>query len=682
LLLFSFKSFLAVALALLIGFSAGLPRPYWAVASVYVVAQPLTGALRSKAVFRLLGTVVGGCMAVLLVPPLVNAPELLSLALSVWVGLCLYLSLLDRTPRSYVFMLAGYTAAIIGFPSVNAPQVVFDTAVSRIEEIIIGILCATLVHSVLFPRDVGPLLDARVQDFLRDARAWIVDALTGQMGMREWHKRHRVATDLTELQMLSIHLPFDTEALASRTHAMGALQDRLAILLPLIASIDDRLAALRKANANAGVLSDSLQGSPPDSLSGSLRFCVDEVITFVQTPSASRADAQQLKSRLTAALPVMEAKGEDLWAAMLTTNAIVRLREIVDCWQESLELAVFLHDPGSGLPPHLGPLVRDRARRRLHADHHRAILSALAMTTAVLGCCTFWITTGWQQGAVAALMAAIFASSHASQNNPGASLMTFVRWTAVSLPIAWMYLFLILPRISDFPLLLLVLAPFYLVVGYIQGNPKQTPRAMPLIFGVTGVLALQETFSANFESFINGGLAQIIGVGAAMVAMRILRTVDSTLSVQRILKQGRLDLAALAAGRMDADRAAWISLMLDRLGLIAPHLAMDAPDEQTSGTHDAMADLRVGLNIIALRQIDGERAVPDLSALLDAVAARYRNGRAVAPEPVLLARIDAQLGAALQRGAQQYQAARFIGALTGLRRIMFPDAPVFAMKVE
>jgi uncharacterized membrane protein YccC len=38
------------------------------------------------------------------------------------VALTLTLSLLDRTPRGYVFMLAGYTAAIIGFPSVNAPS--------------------------------------------------------------------------------------------------------------------------------------------------------------------------------------------------------------------------------------------------------------------------------------------------------------------------------------------------------------------------------------------------------------------------------------------------------------------------------------------------------------------------------------------------------------------------------
>lgn len=150
-LLFSANSFAAAMLALYIGFALGLPRPYWAMTTAYIVSQPLAGAVRSKAVYRVLGTILGAMAAVALVPNLVNAPWLLSAALSLWVGGCLTISLLDRTPRSYVLMLAGYTAAIIGFPSVGQPGAIFDVAVSRVIEIGLGILCATLVHSLVFP---------------------------------------------------------------------------------------------------------------------------------------------------------------------------------------------------------------------------------------------------------------------------------------------------------------------------------------------------------------------------------------------------------------------------------------------------------------------------------------------------------------------------------------------------
>jgi uncharacterized membrane protein YccC len=120
-LLFSVNSFAAAMLALYIGFALGLPRPYWAMTTAYIVSQPLAGAVRSKAVYRVLGTLLGAAAAVAMVPNLVNAPVLLCLAMALWVGGCLTISLLDRTPRSYMLMLAGYTAAIIGFPASTSP---------------------------------------------------------------------------------------------------------------------------------------------------------------------------------------------------------------------------------------------------------------------------------------------------------------------------------------------------------------------------------------------------------------------------------------------------------------------------------------------------------------------------------------------------------------------------------
>jgi uncharacterized membrane protein YccC len=114
--LFAVKTFAAGMLALYIAISIGLDKPYWALTTVYVIAQPLTGALRSKAIFRLIGTVIGATMTVALVPNLANAPELLSGALNLWVGSCLCFALLDRTQRSYLFTLAGYTTVLIGFP--------------------------------------------------------------------------------------------------------------------------------------------------------------------------------------------------------------------------------------------------------------------------------------------------------------------------------------------------------------------------------------------------------------------------------------------------------------------------------------------------------------------------------------------------------------------------------------
>jgi hypothetical protein len=171
-LVFSVKTFAAAMLALVTALLLDMPRPYWAMATVYITAQPLVGATISKAVYRIIGTVIGAAAAVVAIPNFVNAPELLCLAIASWVGVCLYLSLLDGTPRSYAFILAGYTVAVIGFPSVSAPETVFDTAVARVQEISLGIVYASLVSMLVLPRTVSGRLFRRGfrNVFLRNVR--------------------------------------------------------------------------------------------------------------------------------------------------------------------------------------------------------------------------------------------------------------------------------------------------------------------------------------------------------------------------------------------------------------------------------------------------------------------------------------------------------------------------------
>ena len=114
--------------------------------------------MRSKSVFRFAGTLLGAVAAIALVPNLVTVPWLLTAALSLWVGVGIYFALLDRTPRSYVFLLAGFTAPVIGFPCVDAPMEIFDIALARLEETTLSIVCTTLIGAVVFPRPLGPAL--------------------------------------------------------------------------------------------------------------------------------------------------------------------------------------------------------------------------------------------------------------------------------------------------------------------------------------------------------------------------------------------------------------------------------------------------------------------------------------------------------------------------------------------
>ena len=136
--IFSVNCFIAAMLALWIAFRLDLKNPWWAMVTVYLTSQPLSGVMRARAVYRVVGTLLGAVAMVVIVPNLVDAPELTTAAIILWVAFCLYVSLLDRTPRAYALALSGYTAALVGFPSVLNPGGVFDTAIARMEEIMLG----------------------------------------------------------------------------------------------------------------------------------------------------------------------------------------------------------------------------------------------------------------------------------------------------------------------------------------------------------------------------------------------------------------------------------------------------------------------------------------------------------------------------------------------------------------
>ncbi len=666
-------------LALYIGFSLDLPRPYWAMLTVYITVQPLSGALRSKAFYRVLGTSLGGVAAVALVPNLVDRPLLLSFALALWVGICLYLSLLDRTPRSYIFLLAGYTAAIIGFPSVNAPGAIFDTALARVEEITLGILCATFVHTILFPRSVLGALNARIAAIMKDAQGWASeswapealkgDALTGIPQGALDRERRRIAADITELHILSTHLPFDTANVTPRIQAVRALRDRLALLLPLGSAVEDRRRALASL------------GRTPSALTSLL----SDVRTWIVSGGhGARERAVALQQACAAAEPELHPASD--WGDLLTASLLGRLAELIDAVQDARELARHIRSPERPLPPALTERLVGRIRRPLHRDHGLALLSGVAVFVAILVCCAGWIATAWPEGSIAPLSAAIFGSFFAAQDDPAPSIRNFLKFSIVSFPIAALYMFAVLPAIDGFPMLVMTLAPVFLVLGYFQGQPKTFGIAIALILGVAGALSLQAVFSADFAGFVNNFVAQIIGIAAALVATELLRSIGADLSARRILRFGWRDLAANAAAPAEkvADRGVWTSRMLDRVGLLVPRLALAERREELVGA-DPLNDLRVGLNIIDLQQargLVGPVAEQSLVRLLGDVAAHFRKlavGR-IRPYPAsLLTEIDRAI-ADVAHARPSPERRSCLWSLAGLRRNLFPDAPAYLPK--
>lgn len=213
--LFSAKTCLAAFLALYISLELNFEKPAWSLTTVFVASQLYSAATISKSIFRLLGTLLGGLFIFLIYPETVQYPLLFSLCVSLWVAVCLYLSLHDRTPKSYIFMLAGYSAAIMGFPGVVSPLSISDIVISRIEEITLAIICSSLVHQLILPVSMRSLLEQSVSVWYLNAQKLCHELITVRPKDKSLEREDiliQMANYPTNVETLIVHCVYEGDA--------------------------------------------------------------------------------------------------------------------------------------------------------------------------------------------------------------------------------------------------------------------------------------------------------------------------------------------------------------------------------------------------------------------------------------------------------------------------------------
>ncbi|MBV8192773.1 MAG: FUSC family protein, partial [Alphaproteobacteria bacterium] len=148
-LLFGLRMWASVCLALYLAFWLELDNAYWAGTSAALVCQPHLGASMRKGWFRMIGTVVGAVVIVLMTAAFPQDRFGFLLSLALWGAACALVATLLRNFAAYAAALAGYTAAIIASDELGATGgtsgLAFTFAVYRVSEIWLGIVCAAIV---------------------------------------------------------------------------------------------------------------------------------------------------------------------------------------------------------------------------------------------------------------------------------------------------------------------------------------------------------------------------------------------------------------------------------------------------------------------------------------------------------------------------------------------------------
>jgi uncharacterized membrane protein YccC len=302
-----------------------------------------------------------------------------------------------------------------------------------------------------------------------------------------------------------------------------------------------------------------------------------------------------------------------------------------------------------------------------HRDHGHALLSAASVALSVLACCGFSIATGWPDGVIAALFAAVVGSILAGVDDPLPTFRSFYGLFLIVIAIHGIYLFGVLPRITTLEMLIAALAPAFLLFGWMAARPETARVGYTLAVYISVQLALTETYSADFSSYANSSVALMLGVSLTGVICGIVRLLGAGWIAGRLLRSNWTTLAAVAERKSDQDR---LALLATRITVIPAEARGDAAN---------LRQLRTALNILDVRRASfglSRRARAAIEAFLARLAPICRIHTAGPLPDGLVGQLDDTIAVTLRESSGEARD-QVLMSLAGVRSGLFPESPAY-----
>jgi uncharacterized membrane protein YccC len=532
---YALRNSLAMCLALWVAFVLELDEPSWALTSAAVVSFPTVGGVISKSIGRIFGSLMGAAASVAIAGHCLNDPWLFTLFIAAWIGLCTYISNHYQNNVSYAFALAGYTAAIIAFGTVNVTdtQQIFDIAQARVCEVITGILCGGLMMMILPSTSDGEALLTslrRMQLRLLEHAAMLWQPeITAQM--RTSHEG--VIGQILTMNLLRIQAFWSHYRLRRQNNLLNYLLHQQLRITSVISS-------LRRMLLN--------WPDPPANLMPVLTQLLDEL----RDPAT---DKYRL-ARLLQQIAPQEATDYRHRAFWLRLRHFCWLYLRCNRWLQRLESATAVSDLQ---PPRVTSLAR-------HTDSYEAAYNGLRTFLCIVIGCAYWINTQWDAGSAALTLTAISCVLYSSTPSPINSVSTLLKAVLLLSVVCFVVKFGLMIQIDDFWVFCAFLFPILVTMQMLKlQNPPYAALWGQLIVFMGSFLTVSNPPSYDYQSFINDNIAKIVGVLLAGLAFQILRPSSDKRKSRRIIRALRRDFIDQLSKRPQQSESQFESLIYHRI---------------------------------------------------------------------------------------------------------------------
>jgi len=542
--IFVFKTILAALLAMWISMKFNLDQPSTAMITVFIVMQPETGMILTKSLYRIAGTLAGTVASLVLVGLFAQEPELFIIGLALWVGICTAGAAFYRNFKSYGFVLAGYSSAMIGLPAALQPQLFFSISVTRLSEVTLGILCAGVISDIILPRRLSDIIISNVQNRYTEFIAFVRASLAGTEGQQELENMHlRLVDKVISLELIRSAAILEDPEVRARNLRIKNLNSEFMSASTSYHSFRQLMQRLTKHSAPAGKALKTLYESLGNTL-----------VTVGEAPRTAK-EARRAARLIAAFRAVLSRRVEEVRTTLSDSSdpqTMLDFETAVELlFRFVRELHVYSTTYSALQNKEQDIKSPDDISFASSTDPVVALLTGARSFGAILLVGMFWIVSAWPSGVNALLFVAIVSSLCASAINPARAARQMAFGFMAGFLAAFLFKFLVLPSLDGFMLLCAGLAPVLIFGRYLCANPKWAEIGSGFVIFFTTMVAPTNSMQFDPVVFINDGSAIIIGVAAAGVMFVTLMPATGTWLKRRLDRQLRHQVVMVCSDSLD-----------------------------------------------------------------------------------------------------------------------------------
>lgn len=593
-LIYMAKAIIAALMALWISMKLNLPDPRTAIFTVFIVMQPQSGLVFSKSYYRVLGTIAGVGMSLVIMGMFSQDPAWFIAFFALWIGLTTAAGFKYRNFQFYGFVLAGYTMCIVALPVIETPLEIFDIAVSRFSEVVVGILSATVVSDVIFPRRLLDSLIASEEERFQNVLSTLSEP---QSVFADFDENNpavtRFSSGVVGLNAVRINSSFESKSDRRERQHYGQLNHEYMNLSTTFHSLKSIVATIKEYEQTELLMSLERLYEP---IASALKMRPDTVLSPDDLNRILEA-LWDAKSKLQQLYEIERKRfGED---ELFTSAAYLIIRLLNELYNHSTTyLSLVKHRLSGNASQELNRVVRFAT----HTDNVLVGLAALRGSGVLLLTMFFWIWTAWPYATLTITMAVVIGLLLGTMPSPLDGVKDFFKGAVLALAVAGIYDFFIIPAYtSDLLTLGILLSPALAFIGWMTTRPKLAIFAFGFVFMFMSQCALDPYYKIEPTKFLESSLAALIGILFGGLAYLLVNFWSCSLTQHRVAKTLRRQIIRACEGALNIERSALESTGRDLVQQFSTQGRLNMKSSRLVFEW-LLATLEIGRAILAIRR--------------------------------------------------------------------------------